>query len=26
LKELFGDEFEQIAKIEKFQGVCIFVK
>lgn len=26
LKEMFGDEFEQIAKIENFQGVCIFVK
>ncbi len=26
LKELFGDEWEQIAKIENFQGVCIFVK
>jgi predicted ArsR family transcriptional regulator len=26
LKELFGDEFEQIAKIEKFQGLCVFVK
>ncbi|HEU0294533.1 MAG TPA: ArsR family transcriptional regulator [Anaerolineales bacterium] len=25
LKEMFGDEFEQIAKIENFQGVCIFV-
>lgn len=25
LKELFGDELEQIAKIEKFQGMCIFV-
>ncbi len=26
LKELFGDEFEQIAKIEKGQGLCVFVK
>ena len=26
LKELFGDEMEQIAKIENFQGICIFVK
>lgn len=26
LKELFGDEFEQIAKIENFQGLCVFVK
>ena len=25
LKEMFGEEFEQIAKIEKFQGMCIFV-
>jgi predicted ArsR family transcriptional regulator len=25
LKELFGDAMEQIAKIEKFQGMCIFV-
>ena len=25
LKELFGDEMEQIAKIENFQGMCIFV-
>lgn len=25
LKELFGDEMEQIAKIENFQGLCIFV-
>ena len=25
LKELFGDELEQIAKIEKSQGTCIFV-
>ena len=25
LKELYGDEMEQIAKIENFQGVCIFV-
>jgi predicted ArsR family transcriptional regulator len=25
LKEMFGEEFEQIAKIEKFQGLCIFV-
>jgi len=25
LDELFGDEVEQIAKIEKYQGVCIFV-
>jgi len=24
LKELFGDEWEQIAKIERFQGTCIF--
>ncbi len=26
LKELFGDEFEQIAKIENYQGLCVFVK
>lgn len=26
LKELFGDEFEQIAKIENHQGLCVFVK
>ena len=26
LRELFGDEFEQIAKIEKFHGLCIFIK
>ncbi|MEP7136599.1 MAG: winged helix-turn-helix transcriptional regulator [Chloroflexota bacterium] len=26
LKELFGDEFEQTAKIENFQGLCVFVK
>ena len=26
LKELFGDGWEQIAKIENFQGVCVFVK
>jgi predicted ArsR family transcriptional regulator len=26
LKELFGDEFEQVAKIENFQGVCVFVR
>ena len=26
LKELFGDEMEQIAKIENFQGICIVVK
>jgi len=25
LQELFGDEMEQIAKIENFQGLCIFV-
>jgi len=25
LKELFGDDMEQIAKIENFQGLCIFV-
>lgn len=25
LKELFGDEMEQISKIENFQGMCIFV-
>ena len=25
LKELFGDDMDQIAKIEKFQGMCIFV-
>jgi len=25
LEELFGDELEQIAKIGKFQGVCVFV-
>ena len=25
LKELFGDNMEQIAKIENFQGMCIFV-
>ena len=25
LKELFGDDMEQIAKIENFQGMCIFV-
>jgi predicted ArsR family transcriptional regulator len=25
LKELFGDEFEQITKIEKYQGLCVFV-
>lgn len=25
LTELFGDELEQIAKIENFQGMCIFV-
>lgn len=25
LKELFGDEMEQVAKIENFQGMCIFV-
>jgi predicted ArsR family transcriptional regulator len=26
LKELFGDEFEQVAKIEKGQGLCVFIK
>jgi predicted ArsR family transcriptional regulator len=26
LGELFGEELEQIAKIENFQGACIFVK
>ena len=26
LKELFGDEFEQIAKIEGGQGLCVFIK
>jgi len=26
LKELFGDKMEQIAKIENFQGLCVFVK
>jgi len=26
LKEFFGEEFEQIAKIENFQGVCVFIK
>jgi predicted ArsR family transcriptional regulator len=26
LKELFGDEFEQIAKIENYQGLCVFIK
>ena len=26
LKELFGDDFEQIANIENFQGLCVFVK
>ena len=26
LRELFGDEFEQIAKIEKGMGLCVFVK
>ena len=26
LKELFGDEFEQISKIEGAQGLCIFIK
>lgn len=26
LMELFGNEFEQIAKIENYQGVCIFIK
>jgi len=26
LKELFGDKWEQIAKIENIQGVCVFVK
>ena len=25
LKELYGDEMEQITKIENFQGMCIFV-
>jgi predicted ArsR family transcriptional regulator len=25
LKELFGDDMEQIAKIENFQGMCIFI-
>ena len=25
LKELYGDDMEQIAKIENFQGMCIFV-
>ena len=25
LKELFGGEFEQISKIENYQGVCIFI-
>ena len=25
LRELFGDEVEQITKIENFQGVCVFV-
>jgi predicted ArsR family transcriptional regulator len=25
LKELFGEDMEQIAKIENFQGMCIFV-
>ena len=25
LNELFGDELEQVAKIENFQGMCIFV-
>jgi predicted ArsR family transcriptional regulator len=25
LRELFGDNMEQIAKIENFQGLCIFV-
>ena len=25
LKELFGDELEQIAKIENFQGTCVFI-
>jgi len=25
LKELFGDDMEQIAKIKNFQGMCIFV-
>jgi predicted ArsR family transcriptional regulator len=25
LHELFGGEFEQIARIEKYQGLCIFV-
>jgi predicted ArsR family transcriptional regulator len=26
LNELFGDEFEQIVKIENYQGSCVFVK
>ncbi len=26
LRELFGEEFQQIAKIENLQGACIFVK
>jgi predicted ArsR family transcriptional regulator len=26
LKELFGDEFEQVAKIENYQGSCVFIK
>ena len=25
LKELFGDELEQIAKIENYQGTCVFI-
>jgi len=25
LKELFGDELEQIAKIENFQDTCVFI-
>jgi predicted ArsR family transcriptional regulator len=25
LKELFGDDMEQISKIENFQGMCVFV-
>ena len=25
LKELFGENMEQIAKIEKFQGLCVFI-
>ena len=25
LKELYGDEMEQITKIENFQGMCVFV-